>query len=63
MQQSLGKGDGCELPARAVHRLSDDPQPGISTWWLSGGPDNVPFVFDVRSDLLTPTDRQPPASR
>ncbi|MBF6548683.1 hypothetical protein [Nocardia brasiliensis] len=115
VQQSLGKGDGCELPASAIHWLSDDPQPGIvlvefadahgrphqlvgksalfggelsptstyprpttiqctieeinddiatvSTWWLSGGPDDVPFLFDVRSDILTPTDRLPPASR
>ncbi|GAB2657446.1 hypothetical protein [Nocardia goodfellowii] len=33
----------------------------VSTWWLSGGPDDVPFVFDVRLDILGPTDRRPPS--
>ncbi len=32
----------------------------VSTWWLSGGPDHVPFVFDARLDTLGPTDRLPP---
>ncbi|MET8685237.1 hypothetical protein ABZV77_13565 [Streptomyces sp. NPDC004732] len=107
MEQSLGKGDGCELPATAVCWLSDEPQPGlvlvefadaydrphqlvgktayfegdlvstspypcptsiqctieevtddvatVSTWWLSGGPDDTRFVFDVWLGALGPT--------
>lgn len=29
MESSLGTGDACELPAVAVCRLTDDPQPGL----------------------------------
>jgi hypothetical protein len=29
MEPSLGKGDGCELPATAVYWLTDEPQPGL----------------------------------
>lgn len=35
----------------------------VSTWWLSGGPDHTRLVFDVRLDVLGPTDRLPPSSR
>ncbi|MEU0539615.1 hypothetical protein ABZ319_07070 [Nocardia sp. NPDC005978] len=113
MEQRLSKGDGCELPAIAVHLLTDDPQPGIalvefvdahgrphqlvgktayfggltgtvaypcptsiectledieddiatvSTRWLSGGPDHLRFVFEVRLEVLDPTDHRPPTS-
>ncbi|WP_132109876.1 hypothetical protein [Actinocrispum wychmicini] len=106
MKSSMGKGDGCELPATAVCWLTDEPQPGVvlveladayglphqlvgksvyfggdlqptstyprptsvqctiedvnddiatvSTQWLIGGPDNTPFVFNVRLDILSP---------
>nr|BFE50395.1 hypothetical protein GCM10017745_38220 [Saccharothrix mutabilis subsp. capreolus] len=29
MTPALSRGDTCELPATAVHWLTDDPQPGI----------------------------------
>ncbi|MGW4632952.1 hypothetical protein [Nocardia sp. NPDC004415] len=35
----------------------DDDRATVSTWWLSGGPDDVPFVFDVRLDALGTADR------
>ncbi|WP_405166545.1 hypothetical protein OG203_16490 [Nocardia sp. NBC_01499] len=37
----------------------DDGIATVSTWWLSGGPDDVPFVFEIRLDTLGPTDRLP----
>ncbi|MEU4412691.1 hypothetical protein [Nocardia salmonicida] len=38
----------------------DDNIATVSTWWLSDGPDDVPFVFDVGLDTLSPTHRLPP---
>lgn len=32
----------------------DDDIATVSTWWLSGGPHNTRFVFDVRLDTLGP---------
>ncbi|MCP9625141.1 hypothetical protein FOH10_15235 [Nocardia otitidiscaviarum] len=33
----------------------------VSTWWLTGGPDRTPFIFEVRRDILGSTDRHPPS--
>jgi hypothetical protein len=32
----------------------DDGIATVSTWWLTGGPDDARFVFDVRVEALLP---------
>lgn len=50
----------CPTTVQCTIEDIDDGIATVSTWWLSGGPDDVPFVFDVRLDTLGPTDRLPP---
>ncbi|MFF2522309.1 hypothetical protein [Streptomyces liangshanensis] len=37
-----------------IEEITDDVAT-VSTWWLSGGPEDTPFVFDVPLNTLKPT--------
>ncbi|MEU4811499.1 hypothetical protein AB0H20_20050 [Nocardia fluminea] len=53
----------CPTSIRCTIEDIDDDLATVSTAdWLTGGPDHVPFVFEVLLGLLVPTNPQPPSA-
>ncbi|MFF5035405.1 hypothetical protein [Nocardia salmonicida] len=52
----------CPTSIRCTIEDIDDDLATVSTAdWFTGGPDHVPFVFEVLLDILDPTNSRPPS--